>query len=94
VISKDLKNRYNRLIGVISDTHGLIRPEVYEALKKSELIIAVIFGHSHRPFIGMEKGVLFLNPGSAGPRRFHLPISIAFIYSTDHGLDPELIKLG
>ncbi len=39
----------------------------------------VITGHSHKPSIAMERGVLFLNPGSAGPRRFKLPISLAFL---------------
>lgn len=38
---------------------------------------AVIFGHSHRPEATERHGVLYLNPGSAGPRRFSLPISIA-----------------
>lgn len=40
---------------------------------------AVISGHSHRPLSKMENGVLFVNPGSAGPRRFHLPISLGFL---------------
>jgi uncharacterized protein len=37
----------------------------------------VITGHSHRPSISEEDGILFLNPGSAGPRRFHLPVTLA-----------------
>jgi putative phosphoesterase len=132
-------------IGVISDTHGLLRPEALRALRGSELIIhagdvgdpavlralgaiapvvavrgnndrgpwaqalreretveaggarllvlhdladldvdpatrgvaAVIAGHSHRPKVETRNGVLFLNPGSAGPRRFSLPIAVA-----------------
>ncbi len=40
---------------------------------------AVISGHSHRPLIEERDGVLFVNPGSAGPRRFALPISLGFI---------------
>jgi uncharacterized protein len=39
----------------------------------------VVSGHSHQPFIERRKGVLYLNPGSAGPRRFSLPVSIAFL---------------
>src|SRR5271170_4868760 len=39
----------------------------------------VVSGHSHRPSIERRKGVLYLNPGSAGPRRFALPVSIAFL---------------
>jgi uncharacterized protein len=39
----------------------------------------VVSGHSHRPSIERHKEVLYLNPGSAGPRRFSLPVSIAFL---------------
>ena len=42
-------------------------------------IKAVVTGHSHRPLMKMENGVLYINPGSAGPRRFKLPISIGFL---------------
>jgi uncharacterized protein len=132
------------MIGVISDTHGLLRPEALAALRGSELIIhagdvgdpeildqlaaiapvtavrgnvdtsawarrlpetevvdvrgisiyvlhdlaqldlkpeaagfqAVIYGHSHVPKQEERNGVLYFNPGSAGPRRFKLPISV------------------
>lgn len=37
----------------------------------------VVSGHTHAPLIRDENGVLYLNPGSAGPRRFHLPIAVA-----------------
>ena len=40
---------------------------------------AVISGHSHRPLSKMENGVLYVNPGSAGPRRFRLPVSLGFL---------------
>lgn len=40
---------------------------------------AVVSGHSHRPLVETRDGVLFVNPGSAGPRRFSLPISVGFI---------------
>ena len=149
------------MIGVISDTHGLIRPEVLEILKGVDLIIhagdiggvdvlnvletiapvkavrgnndrdswadhiphdqvieygshlfyvlhelgrldldpaaaefsAVIYGHSHRPLAETKKDVLYLNPGSAGPRRFSLPISIARLHIEKSRLTPELIDL-
>jgi putative phosphoesterase len=132
-------------IGIISDTHGLVRPEALAALRNSELIIhagdigspdvlsalekiapvlairgnndrdswakglpdilfvqvnaigvqvihnlnelkikpastefqVVISGHSHKPLVAAKDGILFINPGSAGPRRFKLPIAVA-----------------
>lgn len=39
----------------------------------------VVFGHSHRPSVERREGVLLLNPGSAGPRRFRLPVSLAIL---------------
>lgn len=42
-------------------------------------IDVVISGHSHRPAVRKERGVLYVNPGSAGPRRFHLSISLGFL---------------
>ncbi len=44
-----------------------------------ENIAVVVSGHSHRPLIESRGGVLYVNPGSAGPRRFLLPISIGFL---------------
>lgn len=54
---------------------------------------AVISGHSHQPRIDRRDGVLFLNPGSAGPRRFSLPVSLARIRILDGRLDAELVTL-
>jgi hypothetical protein len=54
---------------------------------------AVIFGHSHRPHLERQDGVLYLNPGSAGPRRFTLPVSLALLRVTDHSLQAEFIDL-
>lgn len=148
------------MIGVISDTHGLLRAEAVQALRGSELIIhagdvgspaileqlaaiapvkairgnvdmqpwarrlpetrvvqaqgvrlfvihdgkqfrihsppgyaAVISGHSHKAAIDWRNGVLFLNPGSAGPRRFSLPVTIARLRITSAGLEPEIVNL-
>jgi hypothetical protein len=148
-------------IGVISDTHGLLRSEALAALSGSELIVhagdvgkpevldalrqlapvvairgnndcggwadalassevveldgtflylvhdvaeldldpaaagfaAVISGHSHRPSAELRDGVLYLNPGSAGPRRFRLPISLARLSLCEGILQPELLTL-
>ena len=149
------------LVGVISDTHGLMRPQALEALHGSNIIIhagdvgapdvlealaaiapvfavrgnidaqpwakrlpetatvqaaahkcyvlhdvaqlaidpvragfaAVIFGHSHKPLIETRNGILYLNPGSAGPRRFHLPICLARIVVSEQSLAPSLVRL-
>jgi putative phosphoesterase len=135
----------SKLIGIISDTHGLLRPQALAALQGSDLIIhagdvgdpkilealravapvfvvrgnvdsepwalslpetqvieaelatfyvlhdlhaldldpaaagfhIVVTGHSHKPASTERDGVLFLNPGSAGPRRFDLPVTVA-----------------
>jgi uncharacterized protein len=54
---------------------------------------AVISGHSHQPKIEHRKGVLYFNPGSAGPRRFSLPVSLGFLEITDGTLEPTLHPL-
>jgi len=54
---------------------------------------AVISGHSHVPKAERVNGVLYLNPGSAGPRRFKLPISVAKLHIGARGLEAELIEL-
>jgi uncharacterized protein len=56
-------------------------------------ISAVIFGHSHRPHQEQKNGVLFLNPGSAGPKRFTLPVTLALLTLQGHSLHPEIIEL-
>lgn len=148
-------------VGVISDTHGLLRPEAISALAGCDLIVhagdvgdvsvlerlreiapvtavrgnvdkggwasalpdtavlevgdalffvihdleeleldpaaagihAVVSGHSHRPHVEVRHGVLFINPGSAGPRRFSLPIALARILVKGTLLEPCLVDL-
>ena len=140
------------IVGVISDTHGLLRPEAVEALRGTDAIVhagdvgdpgvlaslrelapvtairgnvdtgdlarelpatalvefegatvyvlhnlaeldltpsvagirVVISGHTHKAMIREENGVLYLNPGSAGPRRFHYPVTVAELI-VEHG---------
>jgi putative phosphoesterase len=159
-LNKQLKTAVN-LIGVISDTHNLLRPEAIEALKAVDLIIhagdicspsvleklktlapvvavrgnndkglwaeelpvfemvqigtisiyiihdikeleinpvaagfnVVISGHSHKPSVKDDKGVFYLNPGSAGPRRFKLPVSVARIKLDGEKVDIEIVEL-
>jgi putative phosphoesterase len=104
-------------VGVVSDTHGLIRPAPLVAVRgnndrgawadalpetvvvdvggvricvvhelpalrvdpKTAGIGVVVSGHSHRPSIERRQGVVYVNPGSAGPRRFSLPIAVAVL---------------
>jgi uncharacterized protein len=54
---------------------------------------AVISGHSHVPRIERRNGVLFLNPGSAGPRRFRLPITLAQLTVIEGQLEAQLVPL-
>lgn len=149
------------LVGVISDTHDLVRPEAVAALRRVELILhagdictpealaaleriapvvavrgnndrgswaralplardvelrgarvhllhdlhdlavdaategyaAVITGHSHRPSAERRDGVLYLNPGSAGPRRFTLPVTLARLSIGANGLRARIVEL-
>jgi putative phosphoesterase len=54
----------------------------------------VVYGHSHQPEIRTERGVLYLNPGSCGPRRFKLPVSVALLEADASGrLEARLVDL-
>ncbi len=150
-------------IGVISDTHGLLRPEVAPALAAVDHILhlgdvgkisilrelekiapvtairgnvdregacaklpetevylaegqyiymlhdlntlhldpaagkfaAVLFGHTHNPTVYKKRGVHYFNPGSCGPRRFDLPITVGMLkVDADGALETEIIPLG
>jgi putative phosphoesterase len=62
-----------------------IKPEIAS-------IAAVISGHSHRPEVRQD-GVLYLNPGSAGPRRFDLPVTLAIVQIIEGKMHPRIIEL-
>jgi hypothetical protein len=149
------------IIGVISDTHGLLRPEAVAALRGSDFIVhagdvgrpeileglgaiapvtvvrgnvdrggwaqaipktevleaggaciyvvhilaeldlkpeaagmnVVVYGHSHTPKQEMKNGVLFFNPGSAGPRRFKLPVTVGRLTVRGGSVRGEIIVL-
>jgi uncharacterized protein len=149
-------------IGVISDTHGLLRPEALAFLQGSDHIVhggdicdagvletlcaiapltavrgnndhgswaarlretelvrlgdvfvyaihdlaqldidpaaagvqVVVSGHSHKPAIEQRGGVLYVNPGSAGPRRFRLPISVAELTVTGTSVSARIVEFG
>ena len=61
---------------------------------ESEKIDIVMYGHSHKSNIGIEDGIMYINPGSVGPRRFKLPISMAklTILDYDNNMESSIIE--
>jgi hypothetical protein len=56
---------------------------------------AVLYGHSHKAEIRRHKGVLYFNPGSCGPRRFNLKVTMGYLHVADDGtVEPEIVDLG
>ena len=53
----------------------------------------VVYGHSHQPQVESKNGVLFVNPGSAGPRRFCLPVSVGELVIQGREIAPRLVTL-
>ena len=60
---------------------------------KKENIDIVVYGHSHKSNIYEDKGILYINPGSVGPRRFNLPISMAKLKILDNERYYDSLKL-
>ncbi|HNS23117.1 MAG TPA: metallophosphoesterase family protein [Sedimentisphaerales bacterium] len=56
-------------------------------------IDVVVYGHSHKPAVDRQDGVLYLNPGSAGPKRFDLPVSMAMLWIDSKAIHAELVDL-
>jgi len=54
---------------------------------------AVLFGHSHKVEIRRHKGVLYFNPGSCGPRRFNLAVTMGYLHVDKNGVAPEIVDL-
>jgi predicted phosphodiesterase len=54
----------------------------------------MMFGHSHQPRVEARDGVLFVNPGSAGPRRFKLPVAVGELVIAGDRVDARIIELG
>ena len=64
-----------------------------ELMKPPVGVAAVVFGHSHKAAVEDRGGVLYFNPGSAGPRRFRLPVTVGKIRIVDGELRPGIIEL-
>ncbi|MGJ4993806.1 metallophosphoesterase family protein [Bradyrhizobium sp. HKCCYLS3077] len=77
-----------RRFHVVHDVHDLTIDPAAEGIDM------VIFGHSHRARIETRDGVVYLNPGSAGPRRFKLPITLATLDISPGSLSPLIHDLG
>lgn len=73
---------------LVHDLKSLRRPPAAEGFD------AVISGHSHKPLVERRGGLTYLNPGSAGPRRFSLPISLARMTVADGRIEARLLRLG
>jgi uncharacterized protein len=56
-------------------------------------ISVVVFGHSHQPIIYNKDGVIYINPGSAGPKRFKLPISLGRLTIDNGRIIPEIVEI-
>jgi uncharacterized protein len=68
-------------------------PDLLDIDPVSVGINVVIFGHTHMPELYKKRDVIYMNPGSAGPRRFTKPVSMGRIIINDRGIYPELINL-
>ena len=87
-----LPERLDLLVGevAIHVLHDVKRLDFDPAARGTAVVIA---GHSHQPLIEQRDGVLYLNPGSAGPRRFSLPISLALLDIEDGQPRAQLVTL-
>lgn len=79
-----------RRILVLHDRKG---PGCDAAAATAEGIDILVSGHSHRPEIRQAGPVLYLNPGSAGPRRFRLPVALAILEIAAEGLEARIVEL-
>ncbi|MDE3103540.1 MAG: metallophosphoesterase family protein [Acidobacteriota bacterium] len=69
-----------------------IREEL-DLLPEAAGVQLLVYGHSHRPALESRNGVLYLNPGSAGPRRFQLPVTVALVDLTADGIRARIVPL-
>ena len=86
---------------ILSDTHGLLRPAVLELLRSNKKDVpadltgadVVVFGHSHKYSEERRGDVLWLNPGSCGPRRFHQEITLMRVQVSEGSIQVEKIVI-
>jgi putative phosphoesterase len=70
--------------------HDLAQLAIRPAASRIQVVVS---GHSHQPVSDRKGGVLYLNPGSAGPRRFRLPIAIAELTIADGAVEARIVEL-
>jgi hypothetical protein len=78
---------------VIGDTTVLVVHDIADVPAKLDGVDVVITGHSHKPLIERRGTTLFLNPGSAGPRRFKLPITLGVMLIDRDQVDAQIVTL-
>jgi len=76
-----------RLLYLVHSVHDL------DLNPKAAGISMVVSGHSHKPSVETRNGVIYLNPGSAGPRRFKLPVTLALVSLTSTEITPRIVEL-
>jgi putative phosphoesterase len=72
---------------------ALVGPDPFAGAAGAEGERVIVFGHSHQPLAQREDGVLWFNPGSAGPRRFSLPVSVGRLVIAKGRVRPQLLAL-
>jgi uncharacterized protein len=67
--------------------------DIADVPKQLDGVDVVVTGHSHKPLVERRDGVLFVNPGSAGPRRLRLPVSIALLDIDGANFDARIVRI-
>ena len=70
--------------------HDLTELKIKPVVEGVEIVVT---GHSHKPLISEREGVLYVNPGSAGPRRFKLPIAVAEVIVSGRSISARIVEL-
>ncbi len=89
----ELAHHGNRVVVVHGDQWG--SPSGEDLVRRYPDHDVVIYGHTHRPLIQLVAGVLLVNPGSAGPRRFDVPVTVALLeLASERRPDARIVELG
>ncbi|SAK79601.1 phosphodiesterase [Caballeronia catudaia] len=67
--------------------------DIADVPKQLDGIDVVVTGHSHKPLVEKRSGMLFVNPGSAGPRRFKLPVTLALLDIDEGKLEAHIVAI-